>query len=128
MPKEVIMVPWAMKRPFSPAIRAGDLLFVSGHGGFQNLKTGEPIEGIEAQTRQCLEHIKEVLEAGGSSLDDVVKVSITLADVNDFAKMNAVYQQYFKSDFPARSTIIAELTIPNMIIVMECIAYSPVSG
>jgi len=125
MTKQVFNVPNAPKYPFSPAIRAGDYIFVSGQGGFQNPKTGEAIEGIEDQTRLCLENIKRVLEAAGSSLENVVKVTIFLGNVNDYAKMNKVYQSYFTKDQPARSTAVTGLVIPNMLIEMECIAYCP---
>jgi len=125
MTKQVINVPNAPKMPFSPAIRAGDYIFVSGQGGFEDPKTGEPIKGIEAQTRQCLENMKQVLETAGSSLDDVVKVTIFLGNVADFAKMNAAYQNYFPKDQPARSTAVTGLVVPSMLTEMECIAYSP---
>ena len=127
MTKQVLNVPNAPKYPFSPAIRAGDYIFVSGQGGFQNPKTGEPIKGIKAQTRQCLENIKQVLETAGSSLDDVVKVTVFLGNVANYAKMNEVYQSYFSKDPPARSAAVTGLVIPDMLIEIECIAYSPQS-
>jgi len=127
MTKQVINVPNAPKLPFSPAIKAGDYIFVSGQGGFQDPKTGEAIEGIEAQTKQCLENMKQVLETAGSSLGDVVKATVFLGNVADYARMNEVYQSYFPKDQPARSTAVTGLVIPNMLIEMECIAYSPQS-
>jgi 2-iminobutanoate/2-iminopropanoate deaminase len=127
MTKQVLNVPDAPKYPFSPAIRAGDYIFVSGQGGFQNPKTGEAIKGIEAQTRQCLQNMKQVLETAGASLDDVVKVTLFLGNVADYAKMNEVYQSYFQKGLPARSTAVAGLVIQNMLVEMECIAYCPQS-
>ncbi|GAI12164.1 unnamed protein product [marine sediment metagenome] len=127
MTKQVISVPNAPRYPFSPAIRAGDYIFVSGQGGFQDPKTGEAIKGIEAQTKQCLDNMKEVLETAGSSLDDVVKATIFLGDVANYAKMNEVYQSYFPKNYPARSAAVTGLVIPNMLIEMECIAYFPQS-
>ena len=127
MTKKVLDVPNAPKYPFSPAIRAGDYIFVSGQGGFQDPETGKAIKGIEAQTRQCLENMKQIVEAAGSSLDDVVKVTIFLGNVSDYAKMNEVYQSYFPNELPARSAAVTGLVIPNMLIEMECIAYSPQS-
>lgn len=124
MTKQVISVPNAPRYPFSSAIRAGGYVFVSGQGGFQDPKTGGAIEGIEAQTRQCLENMKQVLETAGSSLDDVVKVTIFLGNVADYARMNEVYQSYFPKDQPARSAAVTGLVIPNMLIEIECIAYS----
>jgi len=123
MTKQVITAPNAPKYPFSPAIRAGDYIFVSGQGGFVDAK-GKYVEGIEAQTKQCLENMKHVLEATGSSLDDVVKVTVFLGNVADYAKMNEIYQSYFPKDQPARSTAITGLAIRNMLIEMDCIAYS----
>jgi 2-iminobutanoate/2-iminopropanoate deaminase len=123
--KKVFNVPNAPEYPFSPAIRAEGYIFVSGQGGFQDSETGETIKGIEAQTRQCLQNMKQALEAAGSSLEDVVKVTVFLGNVVDYAKMNEVYQIYFPKDPPARSTAITGLVIPNMLIEMECIAYSP---
>jgi 2-iminobutanoate/2-iminopropanoate deaminase len=125
MVKKVITIPGAPKLPFSPAIRAGDYIFVSGQVGFTDAQ-GKEIKGIEAQVRQCLENIKEVLTAAGSSLNDVVKVTVFLRNENDFAKMNEIYQSYFTKDRPARSTVITGLAHPSMLIEMECIAYSPV--
>ena len=69
--------------------------------------------------------MKQILETAGSSLDDVVKVTIFLGNVDDFAKMNEVYQIHFSKDQPARSTAVTGLVMPNMLIEMECIAYHP---
>lgn len=124
MVKKVITVPGAPKLPFSPGIRAGDYIFVSGQAGFVDAE-GKEIKGIEAQTKLCLENIKAVLKAAGCSLDDVVKVTVFLRNQEDFAKMNEVYQSYFVKDRPARSTVVAALALPSMLIELECIAYSP---
>jgi len=122
--KQVISVSGALKTPFSPAIRAGDYIFVSGQVG-HDIKTGNKVEGIEAQTRQCLENLKQVLAAADASLDDVVKVTIFLGKASDFSKMNEIYQGYFTKDLPTRSTVIAGLALPEMLVEIECIAYSP---
>ncbi len=122
MAKKVITIPGAPKLPFSPAIRAGDYIFVSGQVGFVDAK-GNEIKGVEAQVRLCLENMKRVLVAAGASLDDVVKVTVFLRNEEDFAKMNEVYQGYFPEDKPARSTVIAGLALPTMLVEMECIAY-----
>ena len=124
MVKKVITVPGAPKLPFSPAIRAGDYIFVSGQVGFADAQ-GREIKGIEAQTKRCLENMNEVLAAAGSSLDDVVKVTVFLRNEKDFATMNQIYQSYFVTDRPARSTVVASLALPGMLIEMDCIAYSP---
>jgi len=124
MAKEIITVPNAPQLPFSPAVRAGDYVFLSGQGGFVDSEDRE-VNGIEAQTRQCLENVKNVLKAAGANLDDVVKVTIFLKNVDDFAKMNEIYQGYFSKDYPARSTAVTDLVIPNMLVEIECIAYAP---
>jgi 2-iminobutanoate/2-iminopropanoate deaminase len=124
MVKKVITLPDAPKFPFSSAIRAGDYIFVSGQVGHTDAQ-GREITGVETQVRQCLENMKRVLAAAGLSLDDVVKVTVFLRNEKDFAKMNEVYQSYFTKDRPARSTVIAGLVLPSMLIEMECIAYSP---
>lgn len=126
MTKKVITVPNASKYPFSPAIRTGDYIFVSGQGGFIDAE-GKEVKGIEAQTKLCLENVKQVLEMSGASLADVVKVTIFLGNVADYAKMNEVYRSYFPKNYPARSAAVTGLVMPNMLIEMECIAYSPES-
>ena len=122
--KEFITVPNAPKYPFSPGIRAGDYIFVSGQGGFADAE-GREVKGIEAQTRQCLENMKKVLETVGASLADVVKVTIFLGNVADYVKMNEVYQSYFPQNYPARSASVTGLVMPNMLIEVECVVYKP---
>lgn len=122
--REVVIMPNMADRPYSSAVRAGDFILVSGTMGMVDTQ-GNPVEGIEAQTRQCLENIKQILQAAGSSLSDVVKVTVFLANVDDFAKMNEVYRGYFPKDAPARSTAITGLVRSDMLIEIECIAYKP---
>ena len=83
------------------------------------------VEGIEAETKQCLEKIKQILQAAGSSLSDVIKVTVFLANIDDFAKMNEVYRDYFPKDAPVRSPVITGLVRSDMLIEIECIAYKP---
>ena len=124
MAKKVITVPNRPKTPYSPGIKAGDYIFVSGQIGLVDDR-GRELKGVEAQTRQCLENLKQVLEAAGSSLSDVVKVTVFLVKAADFDKMIEVYQSYFTKDLPARSTVIAGLARPAMEVEIECIAYHP---
>jgi len=124
MLKRVITLPDAPKLPFSAAIRAGDYIFVSGQIGHTDAG-GKKVKGIEGQVRQCLENMKKVLAAAGSSLDEVVKVTVFLRNQADFARMNEIYQSYFAEDRPARSTVIAALALPSMLIEIDCIAYFP---
>jgi 2-iminobutanoate/2-iminopropanoate deaminase len=91
--------------PYSQAIRANGFIFISGQIAFDPA-TGKPIERDTAkQTQRTLENLKAILEAAGSSLDRVVKVSVFLKDMNDFSAMNEVYARYFPTNPPARSTV-----------------------
>ena len=122
MTREVITVPNAPQRPFSPGIKAGGYIFTSGQTGITNPETGEELKGIEAQTRQCLENIKRVLEIAGSSMDNVVKTTVFITNVADFAKMNDVFITYFPQSPPTRSTIVTGLVNSSMVVEIECIA------
>ena len=107
--------------PYSQAKVAGDFVFTSGQIAI-NPKTNEVNLGtIETQTRQVLENLKAVLEAAGSSLDNAVKVTVYLADMNDFAEMNKVYEQYFKNK-PARSTVQADRLPKDVRVEIDVIA------
>ena len=91
--------------PYSAGIRAGGLVFASGSLGVE-ADTGEFVPGgIEAETRKALENLKHVLLAGGSSLESVVKTTVFLQDMSEFAQMNAVYGEFFPNNPPARSTV-----------------------
>jgi 2-iminobutanoate/2-iminopropanoate deaminase len=91
--------------PYEQAIHAGGFLFLSGQVAIDPA-TGKFLSGdVAAQTRRALENLKAVLEAGGSSLQRVVRVSVYLADMADFARMNEVYTEFFGDARPARSTV-----------------------
>ena len=91
--------------PYSQAIRAGSLIFVSGQVPIDPAN-GQIVEGdIAAQTHRVFRNISEILKAGGASLDHVVRTTVFLADMNDFAAMNEVYAGYFTSPAPARATV-----------------------
>lgn len=108
--------------PFSQAIQAGDFIFISGQGAFVPT-TGKLVEGgIKEQTRQVVENIRIIVEAAGSSLDRVVKVSIFLTDWKYFKEMNEAYAEFFKSDPPARSTIQGQRFPEGHLIAMDAIA------
>jgi len=108
--------------PFSSAVRVGDLLFLSGQvgnvPGTRQLVDG----GVTGQTRQALENIKAVLAFAGSSLDRAVKCTVFLADIQDFAAMNAVYAAYFPKNPPARTTVVASPPVVGARVEIECIA------
>jgi 2-iminobutanoate/2-iminopropanoate deaminase len=91
--------------PYSQAIRAGSLLFVSGQVPIDPA-TGQVVAGdIEAQTHRVFQNIRAILAAAGGSFDQVVRTTVFLADMNDFAAMNSVYGTYFASPAPARATV-----------------------
>ncbi len=93
--------------PYSQAVRAGNLIFASGQIP-TNPQTGVFVEGgIAEQTEQVMRNLSAVLEAAGTSLDRVVKTTVFLADMNDFAAMNQVYGRYFQNEPPARATVEA---------------------
>ena len=93
--------------PYSVANCYGNLVFSAGQIGLDP-RTAELVPGgIEAQTRQVLTNLQAVLEAAGSSLERVLKTTVFLQDMNDFARMNAVYAEFFQENYPARSTVQA---------------------
>ncbi|MBI5825694.1 MAG: RidA family protein [Chloroflexi bacterium] len=107
MKKEIIQTDNAPKAigPYSQAIRTDALVYTAGQVGLDPA-TMELVEGgIEGQTRQVLTNLRSVLEAAGSSLEHVMKTTVFLKDMNDFAKMNTIYAEFFGANPPARSTI-----------------------
>jgi 2-iminobutanoate/2-iminopropanoate deaminase len=107
--KNVVITEKAPKAigPYSVANRYGDLIFTAGQIGLDP-QTGEMVPGgIEAETRRVMTNLKAVLEAAGSSLEHVLKTTVFLRDMNEFSQMNAVYAEFFPSNYPARSTVQA---------------------
>src|SRR4029077_4272177 len=105
--KQAVSSPGAPKAigPYSQAVRAGQLLFVSGQVPLDPA-TGQMVEGdIAAQTRRVFDNLGAVLKAGGRSFADVVRTTVFLADMNDFAAVNEVYGTYFTEPYPARATV-----------------------
>ena len=110
--------------PLSPAVRAGDFVFVSGQVPVD--ATGVVVNGgIEAQTRQVLENVKAALALAGATLDDVVKTTVWLEDARDFGGMNKIYATYFSKAPPARSTAESRLMI-DIKVEIEATAYAPI--
>ena len=94
-----------MQLPFSEAVRVGHMLYLSGQLGYDS-ETAKLVEGgIAAETRKTLENIKAILEKHGSSMAEVVKCTVFLADIKEWAAMNEVYVTYFPSNPPARSAL-----------------------
>lgn len=122
--REGLVTPDAPKAigPYSQGVRAGQLLFVSGQGPLDPV-TGALVEGdIAAQTRRVFENIRAILKAGGATFDHVARTTVYLADMNDFAAMNAVYAEYFGAPAPARTTIQAARLPRDMRIEIDVIA------
>ena len=90
--------------PYSQGIRSGDMVFCSGQLGLDPV-SGELADGVEAQAERALRNLASVLDAAGLSFDDVVKTTIFLADINDFAAVNAIYDRFMPEPPPARSTV-----------------------
>lgn len=101
--KKIIASPLAPKAvgPYSQAVEAAGTIYVSGQLPI-DASTGKMPEGIEAQTRQSLTNLRHILEEAGCSLSDVVKTTVLLQDMGDFAAMNAVYAEFFTQEMPAR--------------------------
>lgn len=113
--------------PYTPAIIAGDFVFVSGQGP-NKPGTREILEGdIKVQTRQVLENIRTILAAAGCTMADVVKVSAHLADIKDFSAYNEVYAEYFPQPYPARTTVQSVLPGP-FTVEIEVTALRPAEG
>ena len=124
MRKQVIHTPKVppARVPLSQGIRAGDWVFASGQLG-NDPRTGKLAEGgIGPETRQVCENLKAVLEAGGSSLDKIVKVTIYMVDLNELMQMNEVFSQYFPVDPPARTTFECTRLVGNARVEIEAIA------
>lgn len=121
--KQVLQVPGTVAGlPFSPAIRVGNIIYLSGQLG-NRIGTRELVPGgIAAETRQTLENIRTVLGAVGSSLEDVFKCTVYLADIADYEAMNRVYATFFPVDPPARSTIAGSGLALGARVEIECMA------
>ena len=107
--------------PYSQAIRSGNLLFASGQLGLDPA-TGALVDGIEAQARQALTNLQAVLAAAGGSVANVVKTTIFLADMADFATVNAIYGEVFRHEPPARSTVQVAALPKGGLVEIEVIA------
>ncbi|MEN9979608.1 MAG: RidA family protein [candidate division WOR-3 bacterium] len=108
--------------PYSPAVIAGEFVWTSGQLGIDP-RTGELVPGgIEAETEQVLKNLAAVLEAAGSGLDRVVKTMIFITDMNQFARVNAVYARYFQEPYPARSTVQVSALPKGAMVEIEAVA------
>ncbi len=125
MSRRVIRTKRAVKPlgAYSQAIATGNLVFVAGQAGL-NPRTLKAPKGIKAQTRQAFDNIKAILEAAGTSLENVVRVGVFLRDMDDFDAYNKTYLEYFPRDQPARITVQAKL-FGKLLIEAEAVAVLP---
>lgn len=122
--KNVIKTPNAPAAigPYSVGISTGNLIFTAGQIGLDP-KTGQMVEGgVEAEARQALTNLKAILEAGGSGLEKVVKTTVFLKDMADFARVNAIYAEFFVENPPARSAVAVAALPKNALVEIEAIA------
>lgn len=108
--------------PYSQAIEHGGFVFVSGQLPIDPATGNFPEGGVEAQTRQSLLNLKAILEEAGSSMASVVKTTVFLADMGDFAAMNGVYAEFFKAPFPARCAFAVKTLPKGALVEIDCIA------
>ena len=106
--------------PYSAAVKTGGMIFTSGQIGMSPITNTLAGDEINTQTRQALANMKAVLEAGGSDMAHVVKVTVFLKDLNDFGKMNEIYKDYFPEVKPARSTVQVARLPKDALIEIEC--------
>ena len=108
--------------PYSPAVQAGNMLFASGQLGLDPAPGQFPEGGVKAQTVQAFKHVKALLTEAGLTMDNVVKTTVFLADMGDFAAMNEVYAAQFEGTFPARSAVAVKTLPKNALVEVEVIA------
>lgn len=108
--------------PYSQGILWNDLIFASGQIPV-NPANGEIPAGIKEQTKQVLENVSAILKSAGSSIENVIKTTVFIKNMNDFAEMNAVYETYFIKPFPARSTVEVARLPKDVLVEIEVIAY-----
>ena len=106
--------------PYSQAIVADGFVFVAGQAAVNPITNEQELGDVGWETRRTLQNIQAILEAAGSSLGDVVRVGVFLADIKDFDAMNVVYREFFPQDQPARTTVGAQL--PKIKVEIDCIA------
>jgi reactive intermediate/imine deaminase len=111
--------------PFSESVRVNSILFLAGQMGVDPATRKLVPGGLEPEARQALENIKSVLERNGRTMADVVKCTVFLADIGEWARFNEIYKQYFKPPYPARSALGVNGLAMGGRLEIECIAYAP---
>lgn len=116
----------APRGPYSPAVRAGDYIFVAGQIAVDPITNQTMLGDVQHETRQVLTNIKNILEGCGASMEDVVRCGVYLTNGDDFKAMNEVYAEFFGSAKPARTTIIvAALPLKEAKVEIDAMAYKP---
>lgn len=110
---------------YTPGMRAGDFVYVSGQGPIDPVSDQLVVTGVEEQTAITLGNIARILAAAGASVTDIVKVSVFLRDIGDFAAMNRAYSAFFGDHKPARTTIESKFHKSEMLVEVDCVAYKP---
>jgi len=110
---------------YTPGIRAGDFIYVSGQGPIDPVSDQLVVTDVEEQTRITLENVARILAAAGAGVTDIVKVSVFLRDISDFATMGRAYAAFFGDHKPARTTIEAKFHKVEMLVEVDCVAYKP---
>jgi 2-iminobutanoate/2-iminopropanoate deaminase len=111
--------------PYSHAVKAGGFIYVSGQVSLDPSTNQFVFGTVAEETRRTIDNIKTILEAAGAGIEDVVKCSVFLLDIRDFAEMNAVYEEFFGVAKPARSTVQATLPGKGLKVEIDCVAYKP---
>ncbi|HAJ33548.1 MAG TPA: reactive intermediate/imine deaminase [Candidatus Atribacteria bacterium] len=111
--------------PYSPAVKVGKMLFISGQLPIDPEKGDIVRGGIQEQTKQVLENLIALLDMYSVTLKNIVKTTVFLKDMNDFSKFNQIYAEYFKEEFPARSCIEVACLPKDAAVEIEAIAYFP---
>jgi len=111
--------------PFSKIVEANGFVFIAGQIGDAPGSSGPVPGGIEAETRAMLDNVGRLLRIVGLDYRDIVKCTVYIVDFDEFAAMNAIYREYFAEPLPARSTVLAPLSNPDLRIEVEAIAYIP---
>ena len=108
--------------PYSHAIQVGNIVYTSGQLPIDPATGAFPEGGIKEQTRQSLLNVKAILEAAGMTMSNVVKTTVFMADMNDFADMNAVYAEFFEAPYPARSAVAVKTLPKGALVEIEVVA------
>jgi 2-iminobutanoate/2-iminopropanoate deaminase len=123
--KQIVTTDQAPKAigPYSVGVKVGNLVFTAGQLGIDPVTGAIVPGGVEAETRQALSNLQAILEAAGTSLENVVKTTVFLRDMNDFAVMNGIYAEFFSENFPARSAVQVARLPKDGAVEIEAIAW-----